>query len=324
MGWGSSSDDYDDDDAGTFGADEVGGGTSSAGVGDNGDDSNEVDDSPYDTSTVGMGTNTMGGGYGGGDDQAAVAAAYNYGFRSPTPVAPRPSQNFTINGVPVERRSPVSIVNPNYVPLTRDYTQQDLAQAQRALEQAKSEAYKEKQFGFDFGPLGGPMGMYERIADALFDPTASVANAIAERGFRTYDGQAVPESAANYNRYGLDVVRAGGLLSEGGRVAAYDPRGNLVYDTSPFSGLNPFGEGVPSNIQELYNRRNQFEEEQRARNDGGDQPLIIPQEVAEVDPRTGEPTQFPTHTPRQYKYQPYVGKFYSIPSRFTRPVNLLG
>lgn len=57
---------------------------------------------------------------------------------------------------------------------------------------------------------------------------------------------------------------------------------------------------------------------------GSDQPLIIPQEVADVDPVTGEPTAFPTHTPREYKYQPYVGKFYSIPSRFTRPVSLLG
>ena len=56
----------------------------------------------------------------------------------------------------------------------------------------------------------------------------------------------------------------------------------------------------------------------------GDQPLIIPQEVAEIEPETGEPTQFPEFTPREYKYQPYTAKFYSIPSRFTQPYGLLG
>ena len=57
---------------------------------------------------------------------------------------------------------------------------------------------------------------------------------------------------------------------------------------------------------------------------GSDQPLIIPQEVAQVDPETGEPTAFPPFTPREFEYQPYVGQFYTIPSRFTRPLSLLG
>lgn len=57
---------------------------------------------------------------------------------------------------------------------------------------------------------------------------------------------------------------------------------------------------------------------------GSDQPLIIPQEVAQTDPETGEPTSFPTFAPRRFEYQPYVGQFYTIPSRFTRPVSLLG
>lgn len=56
----------------------------------------------------------------------------------------------------------------------------------------------------------------------------------------------------------------------------------------------------------------------------GDQPLIIPQEVAEVDEETGEPTAFPAFTPREYTYQPYTGRFYTIPSRFTKPYGLLG
>jgi len=56
--------------------------------------------------------------------------------------------------------------------------------------------------------------------------------------------------------------------------------------------------------------------------DGSDQPLIIPEEVAAVDER-GEPTAFPEFTPREYKYQPFTSKFYTIPSRFTQPNGLL-
>lgn len=56
---------------------------------------------------------------------------------------------------------------------------------------------------------------------------------------------------------------------------------------------------------------------------GGDQPLIIPEEVAEVDER-GEPTAFPSFSPRTYEYQPFTSKFYTIPSRFTQPTSLLG
>jgi hypothetical protein len=56
---------------------------------------------------------------------------------------------------------------------------------------------------------------------------------------------------------------------------------------------------------------------------GSDRPFIIPQEVAQRDPETGEPTAFPTFEPRRFEYQPYVGQFYTIPSRFTRPTSLL-
>jgi hypothetical protein len=64
---------------------------------------------------------------------------------------------------------------------------------------------------------------------------------------------------------------------------------------------------------------------ERADGDGGsDRPLIIPEEVAERDPETGEPTEFPAFEPRRFEYQPYVGQFYTIPSRFTRPTSLLG
>lgn len=225
---------------------------------------------------------------------------------------------------PIVSRSPVSIANPNYRPLARDYTQADLDRARAEYDRARSDAYSEKQFGFDFGRLGGPFGMYERIADALLDPEAALANQMAERGYATLNGYGVPSNVANYNPMGLNLATAGGPLSQGGRTAAYDPQTNSVYDSSPFSGLNPFGDGVPQNIQDLYDRRNQVEAEQRAREGGSDQPLIIPQEVAEVDPVTGEPTAFPDFTPRQFEYEPYVGKFYTIPSRFTKPYGLLG
>jgi len=90
------------------------------------------------------------------------------------------------------------------------------------------------------------------------------------------------------------------------------------------------GGGLLGMLQDpLLRPRSEVEAEAAARQaqmggDGSDQPLIIPQEVAEIDPETGEPTQFPDFTPREYKYQPYTAKFYSIPSRFTQPYGLLG
>ncbi len=63
---------------------------------------------------------------------------------------------------------------------------------------------------------------------------------------------------------------------------------------------------------------------QTSGDEDSDQPLIIPQEVAEVDSETGEPTAFPEFTPRTFEYQPFTSKFYTIPSRFTQPMSLLG
>lgn len=260
----------------------------------------------------------MNAGLSGGD-----GSGYTGAYTLPTATSP------ITMPAPIISRSPVSIANPNYRPLTRDYTQADLDKARAEYNAARSDAYSEKQFGFDLGPFGDPFGMYERIADALLDPEAALANQMAERGYATLNGfdvdqYGVPSNVANYNPMGLNLATAGGPLSQGGRVAAYDPQTNSVYDSSPFSGLNPFGDGVPQNIQDLYDRRNQVEAEQRANQGGSDQPLIIPQEVAEIDPETGEPTAFPDFTPRQFEYEPYVGQFYTIPSRFTKPYGLLG
>jgi hypothetical protein len=298
---------------------------------------------------------------GNGDAQAAAAASANYGFGGKGKGAdPRNEVDDTggysltyeqarvaglpagrgdsqqsnvrmVNGIPVETRSPVSFANPNYRPLDRDLTKAELdkalAKAKADYDKARADAYSEKQFGAKFNKFVDPFGIYGNIYDALLDPKAALANRMAERGYATLNGfdvgeYGVPSNVANYNPQGLNLATAGGPLSEGGRVAAYDPQTNSVYDSSPFSGLNPFGAGVPQSIQELYDRRNQIEAERRAY-DGGDDPLLIP-EVAEIDPETGEPTQFPQFTPSEYKYQPYTAKFYSIPSRFTQPYGLLG
>jgi len=237
-----------------------------------------------------------------------------------------------VNGVPVTRRSPVSISMPNYQPT--DYGQADLDRAMADYSSARDAAYADRQFGIDLGPFAGPYGIYEGIANALFDPTATTAEALARQGVsvmndvdlsdyaRTVGGYSA-SNIPNYSPTGLEVVTAGGLLSDGGRVAAYDPNANIVYDTSPFSGLNPFGEGVPPNIQELYDRQRAIDDAERERG-GGDggmrQPLIIPDEPTE-DGR--EPMQFPQLTPREYRYQPFTSNFYTIPSRFTQPRGLI-
>jgi hypothetical protein len=220
---------------------------------------------------------------------------------------------------------------PNYQPT--NYGQSDLDRAMADYSSARDAAYADRQFGIDLGPFAGPFGLYEGVANALFDPTATTAEALARQGVSMIDGQAVPSrtiggynvsNVANYSPTGLEVVTAGGLLSDGGRVAAYDPNANIVYDTSPFSGLNPFGEGVPPNIQELYDRQRAIDDAERERNgdnDGGTrQPLIIPDEPTE-DGR--EPMQYPQLTPREYRYTPFTSNFYTIPSRFTQPRGLI-
>lgn len=269
-----------------------------------------------DRAAVDAAVSAMDAGLTGGD-----GSGYRGAYTLPTARGP------ITMAAPVTRRSPVSIDLPNYVPT--NYTQTNLDKALEEYGSARADAYANKQFGFDFGLLGGPYGIYEKIADALFDPKASLANQMAERGYATFNGQAVPSSVAGYNPMGLELATAGGPLSQGGRTAAYDPLTNSVYDSSPFSGLNPFGKGVPDNIQALYDKMNEQREVEMARQggdngDGGiDQPLIIPEEVAAVDER-GEQTAFPSFTPRTYEYQPFTSKFYTIPSRFTQPNGLLG
>ena len=220
-----------------------------------------------------------------------------------------------MTGIPIVSTAETKVI-PGQDPRAPDYT---LAEAEANLEAARAEAYKDKQFGFDtglpsqFGTSGIPtgIGVLEGIADALFQPEAALANAIAERGIRTIDGNPVPESAANYNPNGLDVVTSGGPIGEGGRTAAYDAEGNIVYDSSPFSGLNPFGEGVPENIQELYDQQSATEEELSGSDDGGDPPILPPVEKAPEEEAPPEeykgrdvvkPYQYQPRGPLSYSY----------------------
>lgn len=169
-----------------------------------------------------------------------------------------------------------------------------------------------------FDSFGGT-GSFRNQRAGVFDPRTGT--------FQQFDGQTTLEKTSDNmlgDFFGNAVAGALGVTPLVGRLDTkeYTPLAGgerLQYSTSQGGLLSDvIGERLIP-YSELEARQAQMG------GDGdGDQPLIIPQEVAEVDPVTGEPTQFPTHTPRQYKYQPYVGKFYSIPSRFTRPVNLLG
>lgn len=56
--------------------------------------------------------------------------------------------------------------------------------------------------------------------------------------------------------------------------------------------------------------------------DGGQRaPLIVPEQTPEEERAQ---SAFPAFTPRRFEYQPFTSKFYTIPSRFTRPTSLLG
>ena len=205
-------------------------------------------------------------------------------------------------------------------PRAPDYT---LAEAQANLEAARAEAYRDKQFGFDTGLPGSidvfgakiptGVGVLEGVADALFNPDAALANAIAERGIRTIDGSPVPEGTANYNPQGLDVVTAGGPIGEGGRTAAYDARGNVVYDSAGMMDRigDIFTGGTPENIEELYARQRTIDEQQREMQggDGGQQilppPVEQPPEAPVVDDQGRvlvQPYQYQQRGPISYAY----------------------
>jgi hypothetical protein len=299
-----------------------GGGSDPSGMASFAAEASRVTGGQLDAAAANAAAAAMSAGLSGGD-----GSGYRGAYTLPT------ATGMVTMPAPVERRSPVSIDLPNYQPT--NYGQADLDKALAQFGDARDAAYADKQFGADFGKFFDRFGIYAGIYDAIFDPEAAMANALAERGVRSFEDQDLPSRTVggysvsdigNYSPTGLDIVTAGGPLSQGGRVAGYDEFGNIVYDTNSLmdsiGGLLT-GQKTPANIQELYNRKNLVDEQRMAMNDGGDnQPLLVP-EVAQTDPVTGEPIAFPKFTPREYKYQPFVGNFYSIPSRFTKPYGLL-
>jgi hypothetical protein len=202
--------------------------------------------------------------------------------------------------------------------ITVTYSQEDLDKAQAELDAAKAAAYSDKQFGFDTGlpesfnvfgvDIPTSVGVVEGMVDAVANPEASLANAIAEIGIKSVDGQSA-EGTANYNPDGLEVVTTDTPVTQGGRTAAYDPNTNIVYDSDPFSGINPFGdEGVPQNIQDLYSKKNAIDDAERDRNDGDGGGVAAPMPTDQVSPEC----------PEGFEYDPVTD------SCVRTPRNLLG
>lgn len=178
--------------------------------------------------------------------------------------------------------------------ITVTYGPKDLAEAEAALADARADAYGDKQFGLDTGlpesidvfgiEVPTTVGLFEGLVDALTNPEASTANAIAERGIRSVDGQSAV-GTPNYNPNGLDITTSGGPVTEGGRAVARDPMNNVVFDTNPFGGLGPGAPGVPQNIQDVYDQAAAVDD--AARDRGGDGGGDIPP-TALPDPVTQE------------------------------------
>lgn len=191
---------------------------------------------------------------------------------------------------------------------------------------------------FDMGRAPTPAGtpddrnFFEKVFDSfggrsyanqragVFDPRTGT--------FQQFDGQTTLEKTSDNvlgDFFGNAVASALGVTPLVGRLDTkeYTPLAGgerLQYSTSQGGLLSDMiGEQLTP-----YSELEAIRQAQMGGDGDGGQPLIIPQEVAEIDPETGEPTQFPQFTPREYKYQPFTSKFYTIPSRFTQPYGLLG
>tara|TARA_S200002703_G_scaffold32084_1_gene28013 strand:+ start:32 stop:1258 length:1227 start_codon:yes stop_codon:yes gene_type:complete len=164
--------------------------------------------------------------------------------------------------------------------LRAGYTAEDLKQAERDLAAAQRDT--PPTFGEAAGkPRMSQAGILGGIVDAVANPEATLANAISERGIRSLDGEETGREG------GLEVVQADG------RTAAYDPERNIVFDSDPFKGLNPFGdERVPKGIQDLYDKQRAKDEEERERDGRGGEP-ILPEDVA-VEEVEAAPKKPPT------------------------------
>lgn len=330
MGW--SSDDYDDDDAGTFGADEIGGGSTSSDSGN--DDRNEVDDTGgYSLTYEQAKTAGVPVGSSGGSEPAVTPSFAPNLINQPLAVGSKvavmpydsfqrsPQQMFGYGGLTASPYAPSQISYQGgapagtYNPLGgAQISQFDMGRAPTPAGTPDDRNFLEKVFD----SLGGT-GAYSNQRAGVLDPRTGT--------FQRFDGQTTLEKTSDNmlgDFFGNAVTGALGVTPLVGRLDTkeYTPLAGgerLQYSTSQGGLLSDM-------IGERLIPYSELEARQSQMGGGGDddQPLIIPQEVAEIDPETGEPTQFPDFTPREYKYQPFTSRFYTIPSRFTQPYGLLG
>jgi len=198
---------------------------------------------------------------------------------------------------PVDAITPAQEVQAG---LTPDQQRADLAAAEAEL--AAAQRATPPAFGMAAGkPRISQAGIIGGIADAIFNPEATLANAISERGIGSIDG------APTGRQGGLEVVTADG------RTAAYDPERNIVFDSDPFQGVNPFGdERVPEGIQALYDKKRAVDELERDRGDRDDEPIteeevaveeeIIPEKPPTIDIVPFRPQDFYYFTPGSFAY----------------------
>jgi len=234
--------------------------------------------------------------------QRSPQQMFGYGGLAASPYAP--SQISYQGGAPAGTYNPLGGAQISQFDMGRAPTPAGTPDDRNILERA-------------FDAIGGRSYANQRAG--VFDPRTGT--------FQQFDGQTTLEKTSDNvlgDFFGNAVAGALGVTPLVGRLDTkeYTPLAGgerLQYSTSQGGLLSDMiGEQLIP-YSELEARR-----QAQMGGDGGDQPLIIPQEVAEIDPETGEPTQFPEFTPREYKYQPYTAKFYSIPSRFTQPYGLLG
>jgi len=152
----------------------------------------------------------------------------------------------------------------------------------------------------------------------VFDPVTGT--------FERFDGQTTLQKTSDNvlgDVFGNAIAGAMGITPFVGRLDTkeYTPLAGgepLQYSTSQgglLSGM--IGENLIP-YSELEARQAQMGGD----GDGGQRaPLIVPEQTPEEE---REQSAFPQFTPREYKYQPFTSKFYTIPSRFTKPYGLLG
>ena len=303
--WGKSSDDYDDDDAGTFGADEIGGGTDSYGSDDEEDviDFPSAPSAPVDT----------------GLTEGAMRDLGRSPFSTPASAKEMTLQRSTYGGENLGTesafRSPISAALSGYDPIKqylsgnmsgmfgRDLPASILGMepslregvtrvAQQAAPEYGGDGLRQKVEGIPY--IGGMAKAAGLLSDALTGTYRDVAREIAQ-GATPIVGQ------------------------EGNVIGAESTRGIYTTpDTNRFFDMDPA-------VSDAYSRYwDRYQAELDARG-GDDQPILRQQqEAAPVAQEPRAQSRFPTPQVSQYEYQPFVSKFYTIPSRFTQPYGLLG